>query len=68
MWPAEPAVIAMPMADASKRGELTGTCGCERDILTSPPQGFEAAEYRVNTYSYQLRNITIRTEFTFFTI
>jgi hypothetical protein len=36
MCPAEPAVIAMPMADASKRGELTGTCGCERDILDFP--------------------------------
>ncbi|CAI8726843.1 hypothetical protein EMIT051CA3_10128 [Pseudomonas chlororaphis] len=34
----------------------------------SPPQGFEAAEYKANKYLYQLRNIAIRTEFTFFTI
>jgi hypothetical protein len=26
MWPAELAVIATPIADASKRGELTGNC------------------------------------------
>jgi hypothetical protein len=61
-------VIATPIAEASKRGELTGSCGCWRDIFYSPPQGFEAAEYSVNTYLYQLRKITIRTEFTIFTI
>jgi hypothetical protein len=59
MWPAELAVIATPIAEASKRGELTGDCCGWRDMVNSPPQGFEAAEYRVNTYLYQLRNIAI---------
>ena len=32
IWPAEVAVIATPMAEASKRGELTGIFICWRDI------------------------------------
>jgi hypothetical protein len=32
IWPAELAVIATPIADASKRGELTGNFDCWRDM------------------------------------
>src|SRR5471030_2314201 len=67
-WAAELALSATPMAEASMRGELDGVFSSVRDIDVSLPQGCKAAEYRVNKSFYQLRFITIRTEFTFFTL
>jgi hypothetical protein len=68
IWAAALALMATPMAEASNRGELAGVFIEVRGMSVSFPQGGEAAEYRENKSSYQLRYITIRTEFTFFTL